>query len=144
MDFSTNHFIKVGDIVKSEDGQIAIADTHEIWEHDPQDIRKGKLKVVGKATIRILSGGDSMINTNRYSSRGVVCFLPEEYKGCGILAIRVTRIYNKSVEAIPIDYLQNDKPLDWLWHGETAITLLQQKTDYPNLKRITKEGDIAC
>jgi len=139
MNYSLNHNIEVGEIISSDDEQVAIADSHEIWEHDKDDIRLGKFKTVGEATIRIASGGSNGIHTNWMRDSGVVCFLPKEYKGCGILKVRITRISNKSVEAIPIDYIKDDDPLMWIFHGMEVNKILQEATAYPNMIRIQEE-----
>ena len=136
MNYSLNHNIKVGEIVSSVGEQIAIADAHEIWEPNQADTRTGTWKTVGEATIRIASDANNIIHTNMMHTRGLVCFLPNEYKGCGILKVRITHIYNKSVEAIPIDYVKHDKPLDWMWHGQGVNELLQQITEYPSITRV--------
>lgn len=132
--FSSNHSRQVGDIVETQGEQVAIADPHEIWEHDPADYGKGSWKTTGEATVRILV---DTICTNRMNVRGLVCYLPDEYKGCGIIKARITKIHNKSVEAVPIDYIQGDKPLAWYLYGKKVADIIQE---HPYIKRITSEG----
>lgn len=123
------HSIKPNEVISTLGEQIAIADSYEIWEAG-----KG-YKTVGEATVRILGCADThIICTNFHNVRGVVCFLPEDYKGCAILSVRVTRVFSKSVEAIPIDYIKGDKPIECLCHGMDADKLLTDGA-FPNIKR---------
>ncbi len=135
MEFSTNHNLKVGDIISSEGEQIAIADTHEVWEYTANPDIHGSFKVIGTATIRILGYSEPHICTNSMNVRGLVCFLPDEYKGCGILKVKVTHIHNRSVEAIPIDYIKADKSLIWYLYGWEADKVLKETIAYPNIRR---------
>ena len=138
--FSVNHSIKVGEVIRTEGEQCAYASAHEVWQEDTDSSppnRTGKRVVAGKATIRIVGLPDTRaINTNWMNGRGVVCFLPNCFEDCLILAVRVTRTFTKSVEARPIDWIECEyPPFDHiLTHGTQAKEILAH---HPDAKRVT-------
>jgi len=133
--FSVNHSIQVGEVIRTEGEQCAYASAHEVWQKGTDNL--GQYVTAGKATIRILGMLDTrVINTNWMNARGVVCFLPNCFEDCLILAVRVTRTFTKSVEARPIDWIECEYPPfdDILTHGTQAKEILAH---HPDAKRVT-------
>ena len=131
-EFSTSHNLRVGQVVKvytPDRERVAMPSEYSIYT----DLHK--TTVVGKATIKINGTCNPFINVDGYK-KGVVATLPEEYSGCAIISAKITEVYYKSVKVVPVEYIRADKPLVGFCDGDYTETLLAQKTDYPNIRRV--------
>lgn len=145
LDIRFDKTLKVGQIISSMGEQIAVADTHEVWvtngNRDNSNRELGKMIEVGdkQPCIRINAYGDTAyINTNQFKQSGIVCFLPIQFTGKGIISVKITQLHRQSVNAIPLDYVQvQSVQLGLHFTGDSFENI---KQFFPNAERI-KQGN---
>lgn len=137
MDWTPNHSLHIGDIIASENERLAIAGEYEVWQSgDAVEGTHGKFVKVAEASFKIL--GD-VINTDFVDGhKGVLCIVPNEFKGYGIIAVKIISVGSKSVRAIPIDYIKADDPISVLFEGMSVMQILSDPECH-GAKRIQPE-----
>lgn len=128
--------LKVGQVIHSMGEQVSVPVVHEALVEGEGGIKTWQPVKEGHLSVRINTiDDDAYINTNYMRQSGVVCFVPETYKGCGILAVRLTYVNRNSVGGIPVDYIRAEG--DGLTDGWTGDTVSSILNNFASAKRVT-------
>ncbi len=138
----------IGQIIKTQNRIVAVPERLTYWENGrPQESgdvcirleeKLGKEHEGDEILPYTQSDFDWVIST--ISTRGLVCFLPNQYDGCGILSIRINKVNQRSVNATPIEWVEFP---NWkLQYEDSNLKVEDIKAKYGNQELIWHNKEI--
>lgn len=126
--------LSLGQIIKTQNRVVVIPEKLTYWEEGrPQESDSVCIRLTETLPDDSYADKDFFWTISTSTRKGLICWLPNQYEGCGILSVRINKVGQKSVNAAPVGWIElPNVKLGYEHTGTTVDKILSEaKGDYP-------------